>query len=544
MPQIPVFGGSQRLEPSSPTAAVGTNDARMGGEAVASFGNALFNLGNELDRAGKEAKKQQDRYLLGKIKSDWNVEALKLRAAQEAQGINPDDPADGTGGVTRYDAALGKITDKYLGALPDDNLKNQFLASIADDRLRNNSLVLAGEVKKREENLPILRQDMINSNSSLVRSDFSQMPKAMATVEENIAQDTMIPDKDKPRFILEAKKQIATEALAGFIDQGNSGDSRAWNKARQALVGNFQQIFDAKEMKQQLDSINSAQLGYSNREWTNIQRDELLRTRAQRKLQEQWLGTYTQKLSEAGNDQTKINVILQDVEKNLYLDGEAKARLSKLTIFKDVQDDDYERQVFTELFKKSNFDQMIDRVNSDWSTNQVSSDRAQKIIEKINKLHDYAKHDPLITSLINQGRDEIESYSKGNMGDMSSLMNGQIKDSYNEYAQTYYTGAVINAANKGKLTPGIINGIISSTLQKFKYTRLKSGAPLKTSKEAQDTIQKLMIDYRRGGMSPSQKKDLRKKLEDLSQDKKSLQRTEEQQIQVPLIPSNTKAFDE
>ena len=61
--QIPVIGGGQRMDPSSPV-PVASSDSVAGnlqGNMMESFGNAMFKLGNELDKAGKKAKEETDK---------------------------------------------------------------------------------------------------------------------------------------------------------------------------------------------------------------------------------------------------------------------------------------------------------------------------------------------------------------------------------------------------------------------------------------------------------------------------------------------------
>lgn len=555
MPQIPVFNGSQRIDPSSPVSIASAEGSagNIQGNAVEALGKTLYDFGNMLDQAGRKAKDDADKLTVKIAVNKARFAMLEEKAKQEAAGLQATDRPDGFSGVQRFKEGVDSKLASIAEQLSDEKLKGMFFSEIGDDFVRDSTLVLADEVKKREQTLPLLRQDNINGKAALARKDFSKAFGLMQEVEADLWADAGIADADKPKAIISAKKQIAKESLTGFIDKGNSGDVKAFDQARVVLRDGLAQIFNSDEMEKELNAINAAENAFYTRDWQAYTRTQRLSEDIRKKNERDAITEYTAALSVAKNDQFKFNAVQQRIQLDPRLTGEAVKRLQDTRSFMETKDDDYEGVFMTELLKKKQFGVMIDKVNADYLAGKVSTDRRDKLLKAAENMMESNRKDPFLIATVNQARDEINNYKKPPAFDPVSGLFRQENDTYNEKAQTIFMQRVTYAAQRGNLTPGLVIELKSAILREYyggesvrKPVPGVSPENLTTSKGVQNTLDGLYTDFVKNGKSwsPEKKAQVKKQIQGLRENKADVQRREQLKVNPSTNSTPTKVFDE
>jgi len=445
-----------------------------------------------------------------------------------------------------------QFLEQLSNQLPDEKQKKMFAAAISDDLVTYSTQVLAGEVGKREKAIPILMQDNLNQRGVIARTDFKKTEQMASEYELDVMQNTMIPDAHKPAEILRGKKQIAKEALAGFIDGGNGGNDRAWNNYRAALVSNFSQLFTAEEKDKLMDEVNQQQYSYYNREYQNVQRKNALDDRRSKETVRDKTAQYMALLSNAGNSDTARSPILRAIEMDADLDFDpaAKKRLIENRTFMETQDDSYQLQVMDKVLRTKNFTGLLDQIQVD-AGNKVSIDRATKLQQAIRGMQEFNQKNPYIMKALDQARDELNNYKKPPTFDVVSGMMRQENDTYNEKAQTELMNWAARQSAAGTITAGQIEGKLSNLIKQYyggrTVTTPVSGVTpdkLSTTKGITETAEQLYKDMKAGKYNtPAKKQELQQKLKGLKSNQDAVKAKEEAAVRVQNTGSS-KIFDE
>lgn len=467
MAQIPVFQDSQILQPSAPV-QIGNVDQTTN-EAVAGFGKALFTFGNTLDQYNKKAKTEQDRTTVAILKAQYGKDMLLLRAQQAAKGIAADEPADGTGGVNDFNESLTKVRQKYLKMLPSE-MQEKFLAATGEDELENNVKVLAEEVKKREENLPVLRQIFVNEIAEKARSNPGKLVEALSEVEIHIAKDETIPEIDRVAAIVDAKKQISRGFIDGFTQRGYEGQVDQFEQGRKFARENLGLIFSPDELDKEIVKINQAEIGYNNRVYTEDQRNDALRKKDFQAKNQQAMTLYTGLLKNAENNQFKFNEIQKKISVDPRLTADDKKAFEANRVFMESSDDQYEGMILSRLFSNKKTDKLSigqanDLVEADYIKGNVSADRRTKMLKYFNDIKDSQRRDPTIERLVSQYYGKIESLSlpKTVFDIDSQMVKGQI-DQKNATVKVQFAQALSQLSAEGKYTPANIESVFNKVV--------------------------------------------------------------------------------
>lgn len=559
MPQIQVIAGSQRIEPGSPVAAISSDNSRLANENLAAFGKEVFNLGNALDAVGKRAKENEDKLNVTRAINQARLEMLKVKAAQDAEPVNQQDSPDGVDGINRYNEKLNPILAGIADQLASPKQKEMFAAGISDDIVTYSTQVLAGEVSKREKNVPILMEDSLRQRGELARrgaGDLSKIPQVTQQMadeyELDVLHNTMIPDSAKPKMILDGKKQIAREALMGYIDAGNGGNDSAWNQYRYNLVSKFANLYTAEEKDKLMDAVNQQEYSYYNREWQNVQRKNAMDDRYAKQKVRDKTAQYMAALANAGNSDTARAPILRTIEMDADLDFDpaAKKRLIENRTFMETSDDAYQLRVMDNVLRTKNFTKLLDQIQVD-AGSRVSLDRATKLQQAIRSMQDFNQKNPYIMKALDQARDELNNYKKPPTFDVVSGMMRQENDTYNEKAQTELMSWAARQSAAGSITAGQIEGKLNSILKQYYGGRtvvkpVQGVAPdkLSTSQGIKETSEQLYKDFKAGKYnSPEKKIELQNKLRDLKVNQDAVKTKESAAVRTQNT-GNSKIFDE
>lgn len=552
MPQIPVINQGQRIEPSSPVAAISADNARMANEQVALFGKELFGLGNALDTVARKAKDNEDRLNVTRAANMARLEMLKMKARQDAEPIQTTDSADGVDGINRYNENLNPILENISNQLPDEKQQKMFAAAISDDLVTYSTQVLAGEVGKREKALPIMMQDNLNSRGAIARADFKQVANMADEYEIDVLQNTMIPDAKKPAEILRGKKQIAREALLGFIDDGNGGKDRAWNDYRATLVTNFAHLFTAEEKDKLMDEVNQQQYSFYNRENAAYDRRVKLETAASKEKVRDKSAQYMALLANAGNSDVARAPVLKAIEMDADLDFDpvAKKRLIENRTFMETSDDAYQLDIMDKVIRTKNFTKHLDQLQVD-AGQKVSIDRATKLQQAIKGMQEFNQKNPFIMKALDQARDELNNYKKPPTFDVVSGMMRQENDTYNEKAQTELMSWAARQSAAGTISAGQIEAKLTGLIKTYyggrTVTKPVQGVTpdkLSTSTGIRETTEQIYKDYKAGKYNgPGKMQELQNKLRDLKTNQDSVKDKEAAAVRVQNTGSS-KIFDE
>lgn len=463
--QIPLVNPQQRIEPSTPV-AVASSESVAGvraGRATEALGDALFKFGNILDEAGKRAKDEEDKLNVQIAVNNARFQMLDKQAQQEAAQIQQGDRADGFSGAERFKTEVDKTNSQIALGLGNPRLQRMFYAAIGDDVVRSSTMVRADEVKKREENLAILRQDNINGKAANLRKEFAlgntlNAPATMAAIEQDIMTDKNIADADKLKIMSDAKKQVAKESLAGLMDRGNKGDTRAFNKAKSTLVSNYAQIFTSDEMDKEMKNIDQAEENFYQRDWQKYTREQRLEADRFKRIEDVAISEYTSSQQAAANDQFKMNAVMDRIQIDPRLSAETKKTLLQNRIFAERQDDMYEGNFMSNLVTTKDYLGGIEQLRRDYQNGNVSADRRNRLIKSLESLQDYKRTDPTIMNHINTVEGQIKSLGKTDMivDPMTGLLQAQY-DKVTAARLTAFTARVAKLSSDGRLTVENIN---------------------------------------------------------------------------------------
>lgn len=552
MPQIPVVSGSQRIEPGAPVSALSGDNSRLANEQVAAFGKEVFGLGNALDAVARKAKENEDRLNVTSAINAARLEMLKVKAAQDAEAIKPDDSADGVDGINRYNEKLNPILSSIADRLPDEKQKRMFQAGISDDLVTYSTQVLAGEVGKREKTVPILMQDNLNKMGTLARADFRQVPTLSDEWELTVNNNTMIPDAAKPKEILRGKQSLARESLQGFIDSGNGGNDRAWNDYRATLVSTYAHLFSPEEKDKLMSEVNNEQYSFYNRENAAYDRRVKLADQRAKEIVRDKTAQYTALLSQAGNSDTKRGPVLRMIEMDPDLDYNpaAKKALIENRTFMEVSDDTYQLNIMDKTMRTRNFTAALDQLQAD-AGSRVSIDRATKLQQALRSMQEFNQKNPYIMKALDQARDELNNYKKPPTFDVVSGMMRQENDTYNEKAQTELMNWAARQSTSGTITASAIEGKLNGLIKQYyggrTVTKPVQGVQpdkLSTTKGISETVEQLYRDKQRGLYNtPEKKQELQRKLQDLKTNQDAVKDKEAAAVRVQNTGSS-KIFDE
>lgn len=451
MPQIPIFTPNQRIDASTPVAAINTTDARMVGEATEGFGRALASLGDTLDRTAKKAAAQEDAYLLKAAMGQMKIDMLMGVAAQKEAPILPDDDPSGITGAQRFQQTVKQMTAKHAANLPT-RLKAEFEAMALDESVSYNAQVLAGETAKREKNVMVLRQDNVNKKASLARLDSTQLPVLLAELRNETEADQVMPAVGKPKFLQDSSQELIRGAI-----QGHALDGR-WDRAEQILRDNAA-YFDADGFKKEVDALRVQRNDYYNFRWNQESRNRTRKNDMAKEARDKKLDLVIAGYTAQGVDDSAIPFM---VRADPFLSTALQNRILERQALGQAGDASYEVDVMDRYAQGEN---PLDSVRAAQESGLVSLNRGQKLINNIKALDSARSSDPAFEKAFEQGRKLIENFKEPRLFDPTTQTYRQPDDATNGKARAMYAHRAAKLASEGKATPDALEAIAYDVLR-------------------------------------------------------------------------------
>jgi hypothetical protein len=347
MADIPVFNGSQVIDPSAPVSAVDTKDARAVPEAYADMGGALVVLGNALDVAAKKTKDKEDQIRPGIARDQYAWEAMKTRAQIQAEALKNGDDPSGISAAERFKERMDPIAKKLADGLGNETQRGLFINAIGEVNTKEGQTVIASEVDKREKNIGALREQALGMKGQLAYGDYKQADVLMARHEIEIGSDSDIPDAKKIPMIAEGKKSIARESLNGLIDKGMGGVNaislattdptlakqlgqpvmNPFSLARALVEKKYAGVFTDEEKAKEFDKIEKAQSALIQQNWTMLQQTRTIEKDAFEDQSKDKEDEYRTLIDINKKNPAALSDVLQKVQVDVALFPEARARL-------------------------------------------------------------------------------------------------------------------------------------------------------------------------------------------------------------------------
>ena len=451
MPQIPLVQGGQRLDPSSPV-PVSSADSSAGnliGNAVEGFGKALSQLGAELDRAAKVTKAEEDRLGVAIAVNKAKFSMLEQQAIQNAQQVRPDDRADGFSGVQRFKEAA----DEQIGAIAETlspDQKAQFLASIGDDVVRSSTLILADEVRKREEAIPLMRSENLQGKALLAFNDPQSTGLLGSEWEVSIREDNTISGEMKEKMILDGRREIARGAVNGMISRGAGGNASQFKAARFFVEQEFSSIFDDKERDHMVSQIRSAENEYNSESWSAYSRARQIREDRRKDEMNAQLDAYMDAYKGSGTgaktpEEDKVRT--ERINRDPTLPQDIKDRLKQPDKTTAADDLVTNTRIFAKALASNNFTRATDEVMDAYKKNKLTNHSRKELTAALETFNTALQKDPTIKYEVAGALASLDKFKTVNVYDPETGTYRTNDDvTYNRAKEQLLQNVILNAS--------------------------------------------------------------------------------------------------
>lgn len=566
MAQIPVFNGRQVMEPGAPV-QVGSAESAAGnlwGNAIEGLGKAMVFLGDQ----AKKAKDQNDKYLAKSVADDAYLLMLKRKAEIDARGVGSDDRPDGFTAVEIFATNVDNDMETFLNEKLGDNseIRTHVTQLIKEDRAKMAAMVLAGEVKKREEFLPIQRQAMENTAATKVRANSMkygyemnvlQFQNEQQALNAQLAQDESISGAQFSDFINKANKTLARESISGYIDKIHDGDFGAAKDARRMLVENFKQYFTSEEMSKEMDRIDDAYTGKIDRshKYINWQRDNAEYAKDQ--AQDAAFREIMTRIQSAGSNETEMQSIENQIDGDLRLHDESfRAALRKSVRTGSLPGDEAVENKFHDmnLMQNKGMKEIDKFLKDQFAHGKLSLPKFNDLKSQLSALKDRTKISSEVNALIGDATRELQA--------MASITEDPLNPRYTESnvvkarVATELQSRMANIAKNRPVTSEDVmwhfNDITSKRLHTsrdaFNTVRGVPNSSMRTTEQVEqvkkDVAKKILQDRNAGKLTPEKMKEYKRQLDDLKKRDKAIQYNESFKVTPSTSKSRTRPFDE
>lgn len=442
MPQIPVFSGRQILEPGNPTAPIaeGETAGAVMGRAQQQFGVAMFELGNELDRAARRAKEQMDKNKGWAILYAAKDEAEKERLRKESQPANPADPNDGVKRITDYKQHVDDFTNNLLdqsGA--DKKLRAWVWGELQSYRNERGTMVAADHVKKMEEVGMALARENVNVVFAQARTGIMAPDEAVVQIQKIYQDSAYVQDSEKVQKASESVAILGKEIVAGYTDkiwlaEDDASAQAIREQGKQAIVQQISGFFKPEDMSAEMKKIDDAY--FAHHDW-NWKMDRESRTKYEEAITDKDRSSKASllgKLDAAGTDQAKINAVMaaayQEVKQGTLQSSSLELILQQAKSFPKVQASDVSAQFEKALLTKysNSPSAAIKYVDGLIKKKMIDNATAEDFYGRIGKLKDAIKQNPQFMAQVTAEANALEAEVRASRDGVSNSADPDYKE--------------------------------------------------------------------------------------------------------------------
>ncbi len=417
MPVIPGTQEGQVLVAGSPVPIASPEEARLPGKAMASFGEAAFQLGDALDRVAVQQKAKRDYLEEARALQALRQKSLEQQAARQA-AAPLDADATGYGQVKQFYDDMQDPINEIAGTIGDAETRRGFMAKAGDNVNDVARQVYANEVVKRAKHNEALEAQYVSGNGDLVRQNYKDLPTILAETELTIRKNPDIPGAVREEKVLQAKRQLIDEAFRGALDRASRKEG-SYDEARLVIDGYSSGIMTTKEKDAAIDKIRATEFADANREYVSLQRDEKLAEKQRKTVEQNLLNKYSVALQKSGNNDVERAPILQQIELAKtagQIDATKADNLTGAKVFKQVADDRYDGALMTKVFRDHDYAGAIKQLEQDRGE-AVSFERYSDMVNRVNMMADRAKNDPIYNKQLTDGEKYIDAQIAPNIFD-------------------------------------------------------------------------------------------------------------------------------
>lgn len=253
MPKIPLLDEGQVLNASSPVPIAGTGDARIQGEAIASAGKGLANLGISMIDFEARTRDNTSKIQVEEAFTKAREKVYKnLKVAEDTYANNPD-----SDGINIYDAFMKPLRDDFqqLSMGIDDPLQRRHFMAKADQYAQNFGQDLGAlQRQRRIQNLGLQINDTVNTKIGMVRSapQFRDQGIVESTAFIKSIGDDLVPADKKEAYLRNLPAQFDSAVIDGHMERQEFDAAREYLK-KDAVAQNF----DRKTLDKMFDSIDA-----------------------------------------------------------------------------------------------------------------------------------------------------------------------------------------------------------------------------------------------------------------------------------------------
>lgn len=261
MPIIPPANEGQRMVPGSPVPIGGEREARLNGEAVESFGKAMFALGDALDVAAKKAKDEKDRLDAADAFNQLRLRALK-RQNDRLNAAPIDDDPTGEKQVSGFQGDFDQDIDEIATGIFDERVRRLFMKDAGDLKADMSAQVFAKEIVKRTELNKIKLGKVVSQYGDMARGLVKpqEIEGLMTEAKSVIFASGEFTEAQKELLAAEVDKGIVQDAINGRMQENNY-------KLAEDIANLYGgKVFTVEEKAQIIDKIQTESYQYDGRQ--------------------------------------------------------------------------------------------------------------------------------------------------------------------------------------------------------------------------------------------------------------------------------------
>lgn len=423
MPVIPFAQQEQITNPSNPVPIHSPEAAGMQGEAEASFGKAMFHLGNVLDavNTGIEKENRKIDQMSGEAKMLMAVQEAK---AEQAAAAPIEGDSDGRLAAKAYEDSFTKKRDAILKDISPD-VQASVMAKGDMLMAQHAGDVLALETKKRLANAQTKAGNFISDLASQAANGGPDQPEdqqvwdnSLAKAEVFIKNSSLFSEAEKPEAIRNAKASIVREMVSGMATRGHWSEaiarletSTTYNDDGTIKSRGLGDAFDAKEKESLIKGLRNDEATFFTKMKTEQEYRELLADKARKKDEADRSLYYGKALDLAGPSDVARDPILRQMRQEWDAKGFSEERFRSLTqpgSIAKAQDDKYSADILADVITgKRDAGDAIEKVRGDIANPNggVSNMKGEQIIKSIDSIQNRFLHRG---SALSQPFDDIE----------------------------------------------------------------------------------------------------------------------------------------